>query len=211
MDQTNSPFIITDQQLVEGLRRNDQLLWRKVYHDNRSRVVHYLCGLGATEGVALEIYQDTLIFLDTKKESLVLTSKLSTYLTGVAILKLKEYWKKQSVAAERTRPDFDQQLGHRKPADEEIDEAELALLQLASEDGSRFGLDTDETDDMMQKALAQLTLKHCTDIFRMRYWEGIDEKEIAAKLGLSYGSLRNQMGDCKKKMKEILLGMGWGQ
>jgi len=211
MNQANGPFTISDQQLLDGLRRKDQLVWRQVYNSNRTKVVSYLRGRGVSDEVALEIYQDTLVFLDAHKDTLVLTSKLSTYLTGVAIMKLKEYWKKQALAATRSVSDSEQQLGRRKPNDDDVDEAELALLQLALDDESRFGLDTDEPDVLIQKALAQIPLKHCADIFQMRYWDGLDDKQIASQLGLSHGSLRNQVGDCKKKVKEILLGMGWGR
>ncbi|GAB4025635.1 RNA polymerase sigma factor [Spirosoma koreense] len=211
MDQANVYPIATDQQLLDGLRNKNQQIWRQVYNTNRRPVVNYLRGLGASDEVAMEIYQDTLIFLDSKKDTLTLQSKLSTYLTGVAMLKLKEHWKKEKTAATRTGADFERQLQRRKPTDGETDEAELALLQLTVEDGFRFDLDNADPDVMVQKALAQISLKHCADIFQLRYWDGLDDKQIAGKLGLSHGSLRNQVGDCKKKVKEILVGMGWGQ
>ena len=211
MDANRGPLLLSDQQLLEGLRRQDQRIWRLVYNGHRLKVVNFLRGRGASDEVALSIYQDTMVFLDTQKDHLVLTSKLSTYLIGVAFHKLREYWREQTRNAKRSGADIEQQLNKRRPTDDDPDEAELALIQLASEDSTRFDFDNGELDVLVQQALAQIPLKHCANIFQLRYWDGMDDQQIASRLALSHGSVRNQVVDCKKKVKSILLGMGWGR
>ncbi len=210
MDPVNDPSGTTDQKLLDYLRTGNEQAWRKVYNDNRPKVVNYLRRRGASEDVALEIYQDTLVFLDEKKHQLELTSKLSVYLTGVAYHKLQEYWKKQATNENRTTR-LDTGSNRPLPMDGEADDAELALLQLAWDDNAFAGFDTDEPDVLMQKALTQITLRNCVDIFQLHYWENLDYKEIASLLKLSYGTVRNQVIDCKKQLKEILMSMGWDQ
>ncbi|MCX6214612.1 RNA polymerase sigma factor [Spirosoma sp.] len=211
MNQGNSLPELSDKQLLDGLRADDQGAWRQVYNTNRRKVIHYLRGRGASAEVAHEIYQDTMVFLDAQKHKLVLTSKLSTYLTGVAIKKLQAYWTEKTKEASRISIGFDSPVNRPNLTGDDIDEMELALLNLALEDDPRFALNPEEADLMVQKALAQIPLKHCADIFRMRYWDGFNDQEIADRLNLSHGSVRNQVGDCKKKVKSILLTMGWGQ
>ncbi|MGV3560270.1 RNA polymerase sigma factor [Larkinella arboricola] len=193
MDQINK-----DQQILERLRNNDQRAWREVYEGNRSKVINYLRRYSTPEEVAVEIYQDTLVFLDERKHILQLESRLSTFLIGVAFNKLRARWKANSGKFDTIK--FSS-----------TDDDELNLLQFAFVDELQFEADSDEPDAMIQQALAQVQLKHCTDLFRLVYYEQLDQRQVADTLGMSYGSVRNQLLDCKKKMKTILLKMGWGQ
>lgn len=202
--------IYRDKQLLERLRQDDQVAWREVYDGNRSKVVNYLRRYSVPETLAVEIYQDTLVFLDERKHSLQLESQLSTYLIGVAYNKLRSFWKANTANnAKFLNEDFESRLARVNASDVTDDELKLAPIELADE--ISFGAETVEADAMIQQALTQVQLKHCADLFRMVYYEGIDQRQVADILKLSYGSVRNQLRDCKRKMKTILLNMGWGQ
>lgn len=201
MDQANTQSIAADQQLIVRLRTDDRRAWQQVYKQTGSKVVYYLRRHKAPEDVAHSIFQETLIILDQRKAALTLTCKLSVFLIGIAILKLKEYWRKQGKDPEQLTDDFSGL--DRKLVEDDVDASQLALLELAFMDDASLLDDTATPEELVQHALTRLSDK-CVSLFRMRFWEGLDDYQIAAAVPMEYRLVRDQIYKCKARMRSII-------
>jgi RNA polymerase sigma factor (sigma-70 family) len=204
MDQVPDPPITRDQQLLERLRDKDQQAWNAVYKENRNKVVGFLRkNYGVGESEAAEIYQDALVVLAEKLNSLELTSQLHVYLTGIAKNLQQAYFRSKGIKARR-------ELSIDQPTNSASDD-DVGPLEIGEEDGLLLEMEAGEQDEIFQRALAILGPTPCGELFQLVYYEKLGQDEIAEKLGRAYGTVRNQLKDCRKKLKIILRDLGWQQ
>lgn len=208
MASPNDPPPHPDQQFVELLRENDPKTWRTVYETNRPKVINFLRRRNAPDEVALDIYQETLIFLDSRKHTLTLSCKLSVYLIGVALNKWRDYRKKTN-GREQSTDDADL-LDRRMLGEDEADAAELALLNQAFVNDPLLWVDTSDPSPIIQKALGLLSLT-CQRLLTLRYWDDLDDQQISETVPMAYDAVRKQIYKCKQKIREILRDLGWGK
>jgi RNA polymerase sigma-70 factor, ECF subfamily len=186
-------FFGNDHDLIKALQEGNQQVWSQVYKEYKNKVLGTLIKKGATEEEAKVAYQDawvhvyevihTLDFRDGK-------ARFSTYVTGVAINKLNETWKR----------------GKKNPEEpflpEDLNWLEEALAYL-------FTSSSEECMQLLEKALQKMSKKHCNEIFEFRFWHQLSLQEIAQKLGLNYGHIREQSSQCIAHIRQLLTDMGY--
>ncbi|GAB3504475.1 hypothetical protein GCM10027341_34830 [Spirosoma knui] len=195
-----------DQELINYLRTDNPQAWKKIYSDNRSKVINYLRRRDTPEDLAEVIFHETLLVLDKRKQTLVLTAKLSVFLISIAIRLLKNHWRKKGKNPTQLTDDFDK-LDQQALGDNEAEATELALLQLAFEDNALLG--EYDRDNLLQQALEKLSEK-CRRLFRMRFWEELTDQQVAVAYPMEYGRVRDQFYKCKEKLKVIFTELNKG-
>lgn len=82
--QTGAKFL-TDEMVVDGLRRQDNRIIEAVFKIYRPVIVKHILDLGGSEEEAKDIFQDAMLalFLRTKDEGFRLTSKFYTFLFSI--------------------------------------------------------------------------------------------------------------------------------
>lgn len=211
MTPQHDPALIRDQELLIRLRNDDLRAWNEVYEAYRGPLTQFLLGKGVQADLIPEIYQETFIRLDAKIQRLELTRPLLVYLKSVAFRVMHEFWRQEKALKSHSYEEAERLIARKRPSEDDSEEVESGLFDIPADEPDLTNLDTTSADALVQEVLDKVQLKHCADIFRLRYWNGMDDSQIAAQLKIAYDSVRKQFYDCRKKAKNLLISLGWGR
>jgi len=164
------PFDYTG--LFKRLKEDDQAAFDQIYNLYSRKILNFAYSFSVCMEDAEEIVHDTFIKLWTIRRDLDLSKPVDSLMFVIAknltLNKLKQY----GAARENLRKYFR--------------EKEEGFYQL--EDAINFR----ESEALLEKIIANLPEKR-RQIFMLNRYEGLTYKEIAAKLGLSLGTVEKQM------------------
>lgn len=178
---------MTDEQIIQELKAGKYTSAIKALYKHYPTVRGLVVKNNGSKQDAEDIYQESLIvlFRKVKENDFVLTSALSTFLIGICRLQwMNELRKRNKQATE-------------------------SLGEVTAEEAERFNTYLEEESKFKQaeKALLELGEK-CRDILRLFYFDKLDFKAIAAKVGLSNERVaKNQKYRCLEKARENYLSL----
>ena len=186
--------LISEQQLLEGIARNDRKMTEQVYRDNYRLVYAWVTAHGGDTEDAADVFQEamTILFQKSQNETFRLSCKIGTYLVAVS----KFVWYKKLEQRNR-RPDFslpgeDESYADRYAAyDEDIkvqEEREIHFEQL--------GLAMEELGEP------------CRSLLHAFYTQDKSMQEIAAMFGYTNpDNAKTQKYKCLSRLKKIFYAM----
>lgn len=178
---------ITDHELfivnkmIEGDIDSFRYFFDRYYDDLSNFVNIYLHNRALSE----EIVQDIFVFFWENKEKLQINTSVKSFLFSASKFKslnlLRNTENKKRII---------QKMAQDEP------------MVSSEQEGAYF--DADEFRKILDAAIDQLAPK-CKEIFMLSKLEGLSNKEIAGRLGLSVKTVENQMTIALKKLREYLL------
>jgi RNA polymerase sigma factor (sigma-70 family) len=173
-----------DEQLVKAIRNGDDSALSYLYDKHIRMIMKYILQNNGTEAEAVELFQDALVILWEKivKGEFRLTSKLSTYLFGVA----RNKWLRE-LARRKKLTNLD----------------ELSNNQSNESDASEQ-LEKDELVELIKKCMKNLS-DICQRILIKFYFEEKSMLEISKGLNLANEDVaKSKKYQCKKELERLI-------
>jgi RNA polymerase sigma-70 factor (ECF subfamily) len=175
-----------DAQLWQQLRSGQKSALEHIYRREVDALYRY--GRRLTENVPLveDAIQELFIELWKRRESLGATDAIRPYLLVSLrrkIVRLSQKRDQQTLSWEEEQP-----------PEAETDDVES---QLIAEEQSA------ETQQRLQQALQQLSSRQ-QEILYLKYFQGLDYKDIAEAIGINYQSVRNTASAGLKALRKVL-------
>ena len=173
-----------DQQLIKAIRNGDDSALAYLYDKNIRMIMKYILQNNGTESDAIEVLQDALVVLWEKilKEDFILTSKLSTFLFGIA----RNIWLRE-LARRKKLINLD---GLRNNPDDLPDAAEK--------------IEKDELVEIIKQCMRKLS-NLCQNILVKFYFEERSMLEISQHLGLANEDVaKSKKYQCKNELKRLI-------
>jgi RNA polymerase sigma factor (sigma-70 family) len=171
---------MTDQEIIEGVRKGDERMLDHLYKKNYKMMVNMIIKNNGTEDEAKDVYQDALIVLWQKLLSFdfVLSSKISTFLYSIC----QNLWRKELERKSR--------LSHEE-----------------AERGEIFDIDKKERIEIINKCINDLG-ETCRKILTYYYFDNLSMNDIAEKMGFANAdTAKTKKYKCKleldKKIKSL--------
>lgn len=181
-------LFLNDQQILTMVQQNDDSALAHLYERNLRMILKLVTQNNGTEADALEILQETLITFweNARKSNFILSSKISTYLYGIA----KNKWLHE-LARRRKHKSLGEIENNPAPtigADDRIEEEELT--------------------EIVKNCISRLS-PLCQQILVAFYYEGHSMQEISQSLGLANENVaKSKKYQCKKEL-ELLVKKHW--
>lgn len=176
---------MTDEQIIHELKAGKYTSAIKALYKHYSTVRGIVLKNSGSKQDAEDLYQEALIILfrKVKEKDFQLTSSLSTFLVGICRLQWMSELRKRS----KSSGDFESDLS----------EAQAEEFSSFIEEETKF--------KTAEKALLEIGEK-CRDLLRLFYFEKLDFKTIASKIGLSNEKVAKvQKYRCLEKARENYL------
>lgn len=174
---------MTDQEILVRIRRKDFERPVKELYKHLPMIQGTLLKYGAPETLIPEIFNDGLVLLleKTQQPSFELTSKLSTYLTGICL----NHWRNES-----------RKLSTRKMVDLDVEIAQqYAFVEYDSDKEDKLRL----LDSVLEKIQDR-----CKKLLRLFYFENKRMAEIASAMGFSSEkSAKTQKYKCMERAHQL--------
>ncbi|WP_232562346.1 RNA polymerase sigma factor [Spirosoma oryzicola] len=179
---------MTDKLALEAIRKGEREGLDFVYRQCRNYCLRFLNGLGASDDVASDIYQDAVIKFreNLLKGNFNETSSVQTYLNSIC----KNMWHAHRRQQER--------LGHDPDTLNK-----LSTDQQDAEDDKQVRL------DKLDRALDEIGKKgSCQELLKMVFYRGLKPEAIAVHFGYTDAqNASNQIYKCKERLRTIFLGL----
>ncbi len=176
---------MTDEQIIQELKAGQYTSAIKALYKHYSTVRGLVMKNSGSKQDAEDIYQEALIILfrKIKEPDFKLTSSLSTFLIGICRFQWLGELRKRKISV----GDFER----------EIDSAHIETYSSFIEEESKF--------KTAEEALLKVGEK-CRDLLRLFYFEKLDFKVIATRIGLANERVaKNQKYRCLEKAREYYL------
>ena len=161
------PDLRTDQQLIAAINAGDATAFEVLYFRHRDWVVNLACRLTGNEDLALDVMQETFLYLLRKFPGFRLTANLKTFLYPAV--------KNLSIAARR------------KAGRYQSTEAEQQFLEQVP---AANALPNQTTD--LATALANLSAEH-REVLLLRHVDALALAEIAEAVGIPLGTVKSRL------------------
>lgn|ERR1022692_404241 len=161
------PDLRTDQQLIAAINAGDATAFEVLYFRHRDWVVNLACRLTGNEDLALDVMQETFLYLLRKFPGFRLTANLKTFLYPAV--------KNLSIAARR------------KAGRYQSTEAEQQFLEQVP---AANALPNQTTD--LAAALANLSAEH-REVLLLRHVDALALAEIAEAVGIPLGTVKSRL------------------
>lgn len=182
MTATEPPF--SDEELVEGLKKQDPIIIRHLYQNAGPMVYKLIINAGGDHNDAEDIFQEgilaTYLNIRTGKYELSSRARLTTYLVQICKYKWLDHVKSAYVSKNVLGIDSDFLTDTVEPEDNEKEERIKMLHGLLGKLG-----------------------KNCQKILHLFYWQKKSYDEIASEIGQEPQSAKNQKYRCMKKLREL--------
>ena len=167
-------------ELLQGIRQNDAAAFRQLF-DRYWQLLYQLAArkTGRAED-AEDIVQELFIELWRKKEPLVLSVSLQSYLVSCIYLKIFQYFRKKGFQ-EKHYEDFARYEAQIKGAAEAAD---LTGLSFETEYG--------KLQDIITQTVAMMP-PQMQAVFSLKHYRGMTTNDIAAELGISPESVKTHL------------------
>lgn len=167
MESRNQPDSRTDQQLVAAVNAGDAEAFEILYHRYRDWAVGLACRFTGSEDLALDVMQETFLYLLNKFPGFRLTANLKTFLYPAV--------KHLSIAARR------------KAERHQSNQSEQAFLESMTAGDPQPG-----QADELSVALAGLPEEH-REVLLLRFVDGLSLAEIAEAMGIPLGTVKSRL------------------
>jgi RNA polymerase sigma factor (sigma-70 family) len=170
-----------DRELVRRFQAGDESAFDEIVATHQQRLAHLLYRLLGWSHDGEDLLQNVFVAALSKLRGFRGDSKLSTWLTTIAIRQYRSHQRRQWLR-QRLRPRVvERQLQIQKVGDETPDEHEA-----------------------IRNAVRTLPAK-LREPLVLRYFEAMPVPEIAASLGLSVGAVEVRLTRARQRLKEMLL------
>jgi RNA polymerase sigma-70 factor (ECF subfamily) len=160
-----------EDQLVQGLRSQDPGSVQELVVTYGDRLFRSACLLCGNEAEAQDLVQETFLQAVRSAHRFGGRSSVYTWLHGILLNLTRHYHR------DRKRLVYDEELAHGEPA---------------PPDETPNGLDVEMTTDALAKALRRLSGPH-REVIVLRFYEDMKIHEIAARLGISKGTVKSRL------------------
>ena len=185
----------SDTRLIGECLAGNELAWAALIHKYKKLIYSIPIKYGATPEDAADILQLVSLRLFSELSNLRKTESLKSWLISVTAHQ-SFHWKK------RQRPG-QVDLDGMKPeqADSKVRSSAVLPPQV---------LEEVEQEEMVREALRNLPLR-CGEMIRLLFYEDppLPYAEVARRLGLATGSIGFIRGRCLKRLKKIIMEMGF--
>jgi RNA polymerase sigma-70 factor (ECF subfamily) len=167
VESQTKPDLRTDQQLIAAINAGNAAAFEVLYFRHRDWVVNFACRLTGNEDLALDVMQETFLYLLRKFPGFRLTANLKTFLYPAV--------KNLSIAARRKAGRYQS-----TQAEQQFLEQVPAATAL-----------TNQTGDLAA-ALANLSEEH-REVLLLRHVDGLTLAEIAEAVVIPLGTVKSRM------------------
>lgn len=176
-----------NEQLRDGLLRNDPEVFRYLYRTHGNMIVAYVRKNSGSEHDAREMVQSILLELwnAVREGRYKEEGKLDRYLYMLTANTWRDELRRRKVRqSEALNPDS---------------------IQIADDSEHRIveAVVKDQRIDAIHHCLGQLEAP-CDDIIRLYHLEEISLQDVAAQMQYDYNNLRKRIFDCRKKLKKLV-------
>ena len=169
-----------DQKLIEELISGKELAFDELFRKYYRRLVYFAMNVVKNKDSAEEVVQDLFVTLWEKKDKLQLKVSLKAYLYRAVYNNSVQYYKKQ------------QRFVYN----------DVALLEELSDDYTDI-LEQSELEERIYQTIEQLPEK-CKEIFKLKRFDELKNREIAEKLKISIKTVETQMTRALKYLAKNL-------
>lgn len=170
-----------ERELLKRSLKGEEEAFTRLVEQNRAAVFRHCLSIVHDEAMAEDLTQETFVHAFQHLSSFQMKAKFSTWLWRIAHNLALSYLKKHPPV----ELEFKEELIHaKKPEAAELDESSLIGLQ---------------------EAIAHLDPKHRI-VLEMYDLKRIPQKEIAAQLGIPYGTVRSRLFNARRKVRKFLQG-----
>lgn len=173
-----------ENQLVKDLIAGNENAFRKLFDMYKNDLYKYSLSMVVSKDYAEEIVQDVFMTIWLKRASLNLEMSFRAYIFTITRNKTIKFLKKAANSQKLRQEVFYKSQKFAKPTDINLRETEL--------------------EDLKEKALKNLSPKK-REIFEMSREEEKSYEEIAAELGISVNTVKNQMSKSLGILRDYLL------
>ena len=162
----------------------DESAFEQALHQYRPMILHHCLSIVHDESAAEDLTQETFLHAFQHLEQFRHASQFSTWLWRIAHNLSIQYLRKHKIQEQEFKEEI------HLPSS-----VEIARKEALQEDAGR-----EEKKAFLREHLEQLSPKH-REIVELYVFQGLSQKEIAAKLHISYGTVRSRLHYIRKALQ----------
>lgn len=171
--------LLSDQQIVAGLRRGDRAAWDALCKQYGERIWTYLARLvGSDRDAVAEVYQETLMAVAKAGRALREETRLWAWLSRIGQNQAALLWRKR----------------YRAPVDAAPDPVDPAA------DPPLDRLQNHETIESVRRLLAEMPAEYVA-VLQAKYIDGMTAQQIADQLGASTETVRSRLARARRDFR----------
>ncbi len=181
---------ITDQEILNGLNKNENWAFEHLYKSCYKQVASYVHRNSGSQDESKDIFQDTMVILikNINKEDFTLSenTKLSTYIFAIG----RNLWlaKLKKKGRMNTSSDLDTAINSEK------------LSTIMDEKNQ----EVEDKHQMIASKMAELQ-GDCKQLLELYYYQKTQLKDIASIMNYSEGFVRVKKNRCMNKLKNLVI------
>lgn len=175
-------------QLMDGIAAGDQSAFERLYGLYEKRVYQYVCTLIFDSALAEEVVGDTMLAVWRGAKSFARTSRLSTWIFGIARHKAMDA------------------LRHTSKHQREVN-LDGALTIPDHQHSPSETVQQTQVGELTQQALATLSREH-QEILRLAFFEELPYEEISVLLSIPTNTVKTRVYYAKQRLKDCLESLG---
>ncbi|MCA9714655.1 MAG: sigma-70 family RNA polymerase sigma factor [Myxococcales bacterium] len=193
-EREDAPVVDRTSLLVERAKRGDMQAWARLYQELFDPIYRHVRYLTGDPAVAEDLTQETFAKALVALPDFEGRSKLSTWLHGVAINVVRRHWR-----WERNTETAHARLEDRRRV--------LDDVSAESERPDRVALQRKRAEVLY--AVLETLPDTLREVFILRDLEGLSEREIAERLGITRGNVAVRATRARARVRKELVSRGW--
>ena len=173
---------------MDGIAAGDQSAFERLYGLYEKRVYQYVCTLIFDSALAEEVVGDTMLAVWRGAKSFARTSRLSTWIFGIARHKAMDA------------------LRHTSKHQREVN-LDGALTIPDHQHSPSETVQQTQVGELTQQALATLSREH-QEILRLAFFEELPYEEISVLLSIPTNTVKTRVYYAKQRLKDCLESLG---
>ncbi len=174
---------ISDERLFERYRRGDEDALRTLIDRHRDDLFRFLYRLLGDRAAAEDVFQDTFLQIHLSADRFDVTRRFRPWLFTIAANKGRDYLRKKGRR---------QELELSAPAGGDPSGASFVDLMEIEVPAPDAGLDREELDALVQRALARMT-PLMREILLLAYFQRLSYAQVAEDLGIPLGTVKSRL------------------
>ncbi|MFQ5796871.1 MAG: RNA polymerase sigma factor [Candidatus Bipolaricaulia bacterium] len=184
-----------ESELIRRITLRDEDAFKELFQRYASRLAPFFIHRTQDREVTEELIQETMITVWEKANRFDGSSKLSTWIFGIAYRKFLEWYR-----------------GQRKRSMKQEDwltPERAATMEASSQQTAERALIQERIQEAIQRAFIRLPDKYQV-VMDLTFYHGYSYREIARIVDCREGTVKSRMYYGKEKLKEALVEMGFG-